>query len=256
MGNKSKPAMPAKLRARADRATARLQSRPIAPDIELTTNPGGWDYANPYLDEDEDAWVALLCEAFGTRQEAVAYAFINHLAMLCSVQWTESPRAWRPNEYELRLALAIVQSLDPRNEAEAALAAQAVAVHLSTMKVGRLLGTMTSVDTRTAATLAALAKVYAGQLETMQKLKGRKTSRQRITVSYEKHVHTHQHAHLEGGPAPHSGGQAQEPSDYRNGGNNRGSPLVEHEFCPALPGPDSSGVVVPMPRKQGKGSLS
>ena len=33
-------------------------------------------------------------------------------------------------------------------------------------------------------------------------------------------------------------------------------PLVEHERRPALPGPDSSGVVVPMPRKQGKGSLS
>lgn len=43
----------------------------------------------------------------------------------------EKARAWRPNEDELQTALALVQSLAPRNEAEAALAAQAVAIGIT-----------------------------------------------------------------------------------------------------------------------------
>lgn len=40
---------------------------------------------------------------------------------------------------------------------------------------------------------------YVKQLEAMQQLKGRKVSRQKITVRNERHVHHHQHVHVEGG---------------------------------------------------------
>ncbi|MDQ3458596.1 MAG: hypothetical protein M3498_04700, partial [Deinococcota bacterium] len=108
--------------------------------------------------------------------------FINHLARLCSSSWDETAGRWRPNEFELQTAIAIVQGMKPKNEPQAALAAQAVAVHFATMKVGARVAGMSYPDPRTIAALAALGKVYAGQLETMQKLKGKKTTRQRITV--------------------------------------------------------------------------
>jgi hypothetical protein len=65
-----------------------------------------------------------------------------------------------------------MQSMKPRKEAQAALAAQAVALHFAAMKVGRHLATVTFPDARTVASLAAVTKAFSGALDTNQSLKG------------------------------------------------------------------------------------
>lgn len=229
-----KPTMPVKLRQRAKAAKERHQARPIAPEIEITADADGWSYGNPYRLADELAWCSLMFEAFGTRQSGVANVFVNHLANLCSTRWDDSAKAWRPNEDELRTAIAMVQSLAPRNEAEAALAAQAVAVHFATMKLAQHLAGLSNADSRTLAALAALSKAYVRQLEAMQTLKGRKVSRHKITVRNERHVHYHHHAQRRGSEI---GGQPYGP---------HATVTEEHA---SLPSPHATGVVVPMSRK-------
>lgn len=240
-----KPPMPAKLRQRAKAAKERHQTRPIAPEIEITAKANGWSYGNPYRPADELAWCALLLEAFGTRQSGVADVFISHLAGLCSSQWDQTAAAWRPNEHELRTAIAMVQSLAPRNEGEAALAAQAVAVHFATMKLAHNLAGRSCPDSRALAALAALSKAYVRQLEAMQALKGRKVSRQKITVRYEKHDHKHVHVHHEGGSAEF-GGRVHEP---------RTAPAGEYEGSATLPRQNPKLVVVPVPSLEGEEAL-
>lgn len=237
-----RPVMPAKLRERARAATERHQGRPIAPDVHVTAEEGRWSYSNPYRAADELAWCALLFEAFGTRQRGVADVFVNHLARLCSAQWDETAQAWRPNEHELQTAIALVQSLAPRNEAEAALAAQAVAIHFATMKLAHHVAGRSNPDARTLASLAALAKAYVKQLEAMQQLKGRKVSRQKITVRNERHVHHHQHVHVDRGE-PDFGGQ---PHASYGGKTTPRAPL------PSL---GSVGSVVPFPGGEGEARL-
>ncbi|MEG3154462.1 hypothetical protein [Sphingomonas sp. RB1R13] len=237
----SKRRMPAKLRQKAQVATARHQARPIAPDVQITADEGKWSYGNPYQAADERAWCALMFEAFGTRQRDVANVFVNHLARLCSTQWDETAQAWRPNENELQTAIALVQSLAPRNEAEAALAAQAVAIHFATMKLAHHVAGRSNPDARTLASLAALAKAYVKQLEAMQQLKGRKVSRQKITVRNERHVHHHQHVHA-AGDARNLGGQSHATNSF-----------VE---CTPMPGKGSLGSVVPFSGAEGQARLS
>lgn len=252
VADKRKRAMPKKLRDRAAQAKARHQQRAVVPDLAFSVEAGS--FGSPYRSADDAAWASLLFEAFGTRMGSVAHVFILHLARLCSADFDQAKGGWAPNEDELQAAIAIVQSLAPRNEAEAALAAQAVAVHFAAMKMGKQIATMSYPDPRTVAALAALGKVYAGQLETMQKLQGRKTVKQRITVRYERHNHNHQHVHIEGGGGSGSGGQAQEPCDDRNSGNgNNRRPLIEHEGSASVSRSDAAGNVVPMSRKQRQG---
>src|SRR3546814_13137920 len=83
------------------------------------------------------------------------------------------------------------------------LAAQMVATHLLTMKVGAR-ALRYDYDTRTAASYAKLAKAFAMQTDAMQGLKGRKrTARQSIKVTRESHHHQHIHVHR--GPEQNDG---------------------------------------------------
>ena len=209
---RNKPKMPAKLRAQAATAIKRHQSRPITPEVAVTVDDGGWSLTSPYSNLDDLSWAALLFEAFGTRQRAVADVFINHLARLCSTAWDGT--VWRPDEGELQAAIAIVRSVAPKNESQAALAAQAVAIHFTTMKVATNLAGRSAPDARTVAALASLGKAFSQQLETMQKLQGKRTSRQRITVKNERHIHNHQHVHVTGG-GEEIGGQPHEANECR-----------------------------------------
>jgi hypothetical protein len=132
----------------------------------------------------------------------------------------------------------------PKNEAQAALAAQAVALHFTMMKVARNIGKRSEPDGRTVAALASLGRAYAQQLETMQRLQGKRTSKQRITVKNERHVHNHQHVHVAGGGAE-NGGQAYEASQPRLSCDGLSAPLR---------GEDETGHVVPL--RSGSGPLA
>lgn len=242
--------LPKVFRDLGDEAIARHMQRPATPKIEVDADRFGWAFSSPYRKEHEDRWVALLFDAFATRSQAVFQTFTAQLAHLCSDDYDHDSQAWKPDEAELIACIQIVKSLAPRNEAEAAYAAQSCALHFAAMKLGHNIGRTTYPSERTVAVLAKTVRAYGNVLETLHRLRGGKTTRQKITVHHEKHVHTHQHVHLEGG-APNSGGQ---PHGSGEGGTDS-SALIEHDGRTALPSPDKGGEVVPIRSDAGKAGL-
>ena len=126
----------------------------------------------------------------------------------------------------------------PPYEMEAALAAQMVAIHLLTMKVTAR-AIKYDYDTRTAATAGKLARTFTLQMETLQKLRGRKrTARQSITVRKELHQHVHY---------------------YRGEGESEEQPHEPHativDQCTALPSPEPGGESVQVPGNEREGAM-
>ena len=258
-----KPPMPAILEPVAVEAKARLGRRHVNPGVAVEVekvSPFGYRLASPH--RDHESWEAMICDALGSRSVSTAKTFVHSLTQLCSqnfhpVEGEEGGGEWCPDEFELNMVLNIATSIKPRNEMEAALAAQMTAVHMMTMKTAARALEGWGTDPRAAALSAKLARTFTLQWEALMRYRGkRRTTRQTITVSHEKHIHHHEHKHITiKGGGSENGGQGLKPSDCRNGANNRTTPGVEHECRPALPGPNSSGVVVPMPSKSGQGPL-
>jgi hypothetical protein len=156
----------------------------------------------------------MLCDALGTRSTDTAHTFLRQLTQLCPQYWHSNGEAgqgeWVAGEDEINMVLAMVAGIRPRNEMEAALAAQMVAVHLMTMRTAAsALRHGGHIIPGTAAIAGKLARTFAMQAEALAKMKGKRSSRQTITVRQEKHVHHHQHVHLAGGPGE-NGGQSHE----------------------------------------------
>lgn len=243
-GAGDKPKMPANIRELAADALNRHLRRPGTPPLEITMENGRWWFGSPYAAEDEDNWIALLFDAFGTRSQGTFRTFMCQLAELCSSDWNENEKAWHPAEDELIAAVQIVRSTKPRNEAEACLAAQMVAVHLIQMKLSAQALKHGWAEPRTCAIAGKLARTYATQLETMAKLKGR-GSRQHITVrKYSQHEHKHIHLHQ--GDAE-NGNQPHEPRARRLPEINS---ALELEDGSAVPGPDTWGDTVSVPSSE------
>ena len=204
-GNEDK-AMPQILKDLGAGAIERMERRSATPEIEITTNETGWTFSSPYRAEDLVEWEALLFDAFATRSAAAFHVFTTQLAALAPTVWKGEGEGWIPDHWELRAAIQIVRSVKPRNEAEACLAAQMVAVHRMQMKLSAQALSRSWPEPRSCAIAGKLARTYAMQLETMAKLKG-KGSRQRITVrKYSQHEHKHIHLHqggCENGNQPH-----------------------------------------------------
>jgi len=116
-------------------AEKRMRTRPVPPTFIL--EPAGLDQEHWTAQHNDPRIHDLqLAEAFGTRSYAVMWAFMEQLQALCPDKWwDEDARQWRMNEVTFNAVLAMVNSVKPRNEMEAALAAQMTAVHLLTMKV-------------------------------------------------------------------------------------------------------------------------
>ena len=161
--------------------------------------------------------------------------FIGQLQSLVGdSHWDDDARQWRLDENELSAVLAMVNTIKPRDEIEAALAAQMVAVHLLTMKLAARALKYES-DTQSASVLAKLARTFTLQMEALRatRTKGR-TARQSIKVRKELHQHIHYHRGDDGNDR-----QAHEPRAA--------------DECAALPSPDAGGRVVPMPSRKGQG---
>jgi hypothetical protein len=239
----------------AGKAKARLRRRHANPGVavELEKGEEGYRLASPH--RDHEAWEAMICDALGTRSIATAKTFVHSLVQLCSQTFKSSGSKageWCPDETELNIVLNIATSIKPRNEIEAALAAQMTAVHMMTMKTAAQALEGWGTDPRAAALSAKLARTFTLLWEALMRHRGRgRTVRQNITVSHEKHIHQHQHVHLEGGGSK-NGSQACEPSDSRNGGNNRATPLIEYEGGTALPGRTRRGSLCQCPANKGK----
>jgi len=234
--NRPKPS--AELQDWATKAEVRAYSRPHPPGIIL--EPAGVDkehWTSPH--NDPDLWGLQLADAFGTRSRAVISTFLAQLAALCTeTHWDDKARQWRLDENEYSAALAIVNATKPRNEIEAALAAQMVAIHLLTMKVTAR-AIRYEYDTRTVSVAAKLARTFAMQMEALRATRRRTTTaKQSIKVRKE----THQHIHYHGGDSETDG----QPQATRAG---------QFEKLPALPSPDEGGEVVPLASRRRKTSL-
>jgi hypothetical protein len=114
------------------------------------------------------------------------------------------------------------------------------AVHMLTMKVGAR-AIRYDYDTKSAAAMGKLARTFTMQMQELRAMRGKtRTTRQNIKVSRETHHHQHIHVHR-------GDGETEGQSHARNGdGYGKPSPTDE---CPALPGADESGRVVPLPRR-------
>jgi hypothetical protein len=248
MADSERVAMPEQLRELAEQAIKRHKKRPIAPEVVSLPEHREWQNLTcPYRDEDESLWLALLLECFGTRTAMTAQAFMRQLADLCPEVWHEGENRPRRCEEALRQALSIVYGLKPRNEAEAAAAAQYVALHFASMKLGASIGKHSYVDPRTIASLAAVSKASAAQLTAIQRGRSRNISRQTIKVEKHVHIHNDRHLHLHGEGERDSGGQSQAKGQQRAHARAAGS-VVE---VPALRSENEGGNVLPLPCRPG-----
>jgi hypothetical protein len=248
-----KPPMDENLRPFIDRARQRHLRRTPNPGVLLEQAEGqNWKYGPHH--RDMEAWQVQIFDAFGTRSASACRVFLDQLAELCMGDPDYGPNGWCPNEIQLNAALNIVSGVRPRNEVEAALAAQMVAVHFMTMTLSARVMRNPHGDPRTAAAAGKLARTYAMQCETMARLKGR-AGKQKITVKYERHNHHHEHKHIHaeiGGGVPGFGDQPREPSECRSGRKLSDEvPAIENEGGPALPGPNAARDAMPMPSDQG-----
>ena len=232
------PDPPAELLAWGKSAEKRALARPYPPGV--ISEPLGFD---------EEQWTAphndiglhtlQLADAFGTRSRAVFVTFMRQLEALCGQShWDEVAKQWRLDEHEYSAALAIVNSLHPRNELEAAHAAQMVAVHFLTMKVAAR-AIKYEYDTRTASVAGKLARTFTAQREAFERIrKPNRTARQSIKVRKELHQHVHYHRGEDG-----------------NGGQPHGPPAASIDQCAALPSPQPGGESVSMPGNEGQAAL-
>jgi len=248
--------MPANLKGEAAKAVKRHQKRSLSPGVVVDVVKAGREayvVASPH--SDTAAWEAMVCDALGTRSIGTAQTFLYQLTELCSQNWHAADvegeyGEWCPDERELNMILHIVAGIKPRNEMQAAQAAQMVAVHLMTMRVSAQALRGGRVVAEDAAIAGKLARTFVMQTEALAKLKGKRSS-SRQTITVEKHVHNHQHVHLERGGA-RNGGQSH---DSAGGSRVRAGAAGQLSECTALPSPQQGGDVVPLRRGEGQARL-
>lgn len=115
-----------------------------------------------------------------TRNEALAGGLLNQIAVLGS-------HGRRTDETASNFALGFVDSMEPRDAAEALLLTQMAATHQATMMLARRLNHVETIPQQDAAerALNKLARTYAAQMETLKRYrsKGQQTVRvERVTV--------------------------------------------------------------------------
>lgn len=237
---RDRPDPPQELRSWSTAAEKRAYARPYPPNIML--EPVGFDeehWTSPH--NDVELWGLQLADAFGTRSRSVCNTFLLQLEALCGKDnWDEDAHQWRLNEHEFSAMLAVINSLKPKNELEAAHAAQMVAVHLLTMKVSAR-AIRYDYDTKTAAVASKLARTFTIQREAFERLrKPNRTAKQSIKVSRETHHHQHIHVHR---GANENDGQPHGPA----------AAIVDQRV--ALPGPDETRHELPLSSNEGKAGV-
>jgi hypothetical protein len=240
--DRAKPEPKASLKAGKDAAVSRAMARPLAPGVMLEPCGEGWRAASPH--SDPDLWELQLADAFGTRSQSVMRTFLLDLRALCREAWDDDLKRWKASEDDLNAALAMVSDWQPENTAQAALAAQAVAVHWMAIRLSsQALNRGGMIMERDAALAGKLSRTYAQLCETMQALKGqRQPIRQTFTVekTLKQEVHYYDQR---GGGADDSSGQPHERSEPKT------ARIIDQRD--PLRGEDEGGVVVPLSRPSG-----
>lgn len=227
------------------KALAALERMPINPGVMLEPASDDEDWHYTPLHNDGDLFEKQLAVALGSRSTAVIHTFMSDLRRLCGTAWDADLKRWKADETELNAALGMVADWQPENAAQAALAAQMVAVHWMTMRLSsQALNNGAMVMERDANQAGKLARTYAMLCETMQKLKGNKrTAKQSFSIKRESHHHQHIHVHREGGGEENVG----QPQEAR---------AATIEGRASLQGPlQGNGAVVPFPSGEGQDCL-
>lgn len=229
------------LAALADKVTEQMLVSPFIPDIACN-DERGWH--SPYSNKkDDDRWWSMFFSMLGTRQCAVVDMFFRQLTALCGQEWRADLEQWETNAGEMRACFGFIQSLKPKNVAQAALAAQLVALHIHQLRLAEGIRGYSCSDPRTAATMARLTKAFADGMLTLQKLQG-KVRKSKQIIRVETHHHHHQHIHYEQtGGSPINGGQVHAAD---------GSPAIE---CAALPSSDTPGQSLSIASRKGQARL-
>ena len=181
------PPMPADLKRSVAEATKRMGRRPPSPGVQIEKIGHRVEHTSPHTDL--AAWEVQICDAFGTRSWSTMRVFLRQLTALCALHLDEAG-SWMPSEVELNAALNIVNGVRPRNEIEAAMAAQMVAVHFMTMKVSAY-AISHSWDHRTTAIAGKLARTFVMQADGLQRLKGRRQTAKQVINVNKTEIHEH-----------------------------------------------------------------
>lgn len=204
-----KPLLPDGLDALADQALDRMRDRPCPPRVLIEkTEAGEWRFACPYAPEEEERWLALLFDALGTRSGGVVNHFLSTFTAISRHgEWDKGGRYWHPLQEDFDAVLAIVASLRPENEAQAAHAAQLAALNISAVKLAEQ-AAKSHADPRTTAILNKTVRAFGEGIERMAKIQGKlkaKTVNQTIQVIYCDNRSVNQFT----GGASRNGGQVQ-----------------------------------------------
>lgn len=244
--------MPEQMKPWLDEARKRKAKRSVYPGVMLEAAPGTYEVVSPF--DDEAGWLDMIADAFGTRSRSAMAMFLQHLAALCRETYDHSNQAWKPNERHLNAALAIIHASRPKDELDAMLCAQAVAIHWMQMRAAANLigGTSGYLDPHTAKACARLSETFVKQVEAIDRRKRkRRTVRQVITVKRE--THYHRHVHVEGGGSE-IGGRPYVTGEIAGVGKSIEG-TCESAECAALPRPNEGGSVVPFPGDPGQTGL-
>jgi len=241
---RTRPDPPKELKDKEPKWLAAAHARNHPPGVIRVPRKSGEGYRWSAPHNDSELWHLQLGECFATRSDGAIQTFLRQLEALLDTHWEDDGKEWWANEKQFAAVLDMVSGLRPKNSMEAALAAQMVAVHILTMKVGAY-AIRHEYDHRHAAILSKLARTFAIQTETMQSLQGRRRKgSQTIKVKKELHQHVHYHHHRGG---EEFGGQSQ------GLGGEPAAGIIDQR--PALPSPDEAGNVVPLSRSPGKGKV-
>lgn len=241
---RTRPDPPKELKDQEPKWLAAAHARNHPPGIIKVPRKKGEGYRWAAPHNDHELWYLQLGECFATRSDGAMQTFLRQLEALLDTRYDIDSEHWWADEKQFAAVLDMVSGLKPKNSMEAALAAQMVAVHLLTMKVGAYAITH-HYDHRQVATFSKLARTFAIQTETMQSLQGkRRKGSQSIKVRKELHQHVHYHHHRGG---EDFGGQSQ--------GQGGGAAAGIIDQRPALPSPDEARNVVPLSCSPGKGSV-
>lgn len=233
---RAKPEPSGALAATKPDRLSRALKRPLTPSVMFEPDSqGGYEITAPH--SDRGLWELEIADALATRSPAVMRTFTSHLCNLCTKAWDEPNGRWKPNESELTAILAMVADAQPKTIAQAALVAQAVAVHILTMKLAKdAFNSGGMVMTQEAALMGKLARTYAMQMTALAEMQGkRRTSRQTIKVTKELHQHVHYYTNT--------------PGEQKNEGRPHGPSAETIEGSAALPGEEPGGKVLRLPSR-------
>jgi hypothetical protein len=250
-----KPPLPDNLRALALAAKSRVQKLGTsAPLADITPSATGNYMESPYATDDWELWACLLLDTFGTRDVVVAHAFMRQLAKMIPKHWDNDLKAEVIDTELFQLALSIICSLRPRNEAEAAIAVHCVALHLATHKVADQIGSRSWLDPKTGTALAAITKAYAAQVLVLQQMRTPARAKRQV-IKVQKSVTVNytdaRQVHLRDRGGHNSGNQPDATEPQRAGASRAGSVVA----VAALPSSDEGGEVLSFASREGEASV-